>query len=203
MTKTRTPKPRGRIYPIDGGFLFVPTEDMWNVHEASKPSAILARARLGEKDWYQWKRKYEADYPWLPEWLYGSSAMASNGSATGFQPNDFMLAFRREARIRSVLAAASRTEERMNRAWRRDYRPYIKDSLLSNWRTLYKKFEWFDPWLLRGEKLPPEVQLLPFSRFGAAPEHGIILPFVSALEHKQTAPFCCGSAGVKSRPLAG
>jgi len=156
----RASKPRSGIYPANGGLLFVPTEDMRAVHEASRPTAILARADLGRKEWGLWKTQYEADHPWLSEWLYSSCAMPAGQAAGGFQPTDAMLAFRKEAKISAILAAAIRPPERMQEAWRRDYSPSVTDSLLSYWRRLYKQFDWFDRWLLRGGEPPAEVTVV-------------------------------------------
>jgi hypothetical protein len=130
---------------------------MWNVHNASKPSAVLERAGLARVDWFQWKRKYDADHPWLPGWLYSQSKMPPD---TTFQPTQAMLNFRREARIRATLTAATRSEEQMREAWRQDLRPQVTEALLSYWRRMYKKYDWFDRWLLRGEEPPAEVTVV-------------------------------------------
>ena len=152
---TRVEKSRSAIYPVNGGFLFVPSEDMWNVHDSSKPSAILSRAGLARVDWFQWARKHQGSHPWLSEWLY--SACPPHADAGDFQPTPAMLAFRKEAKIKAILAAATRPPERMQKAWRADYRPHVTTALLSYWRRSYKQFDWFDRWLLRGEEPPVEV----------------------------------------------
>jgi hypothetical protein len=153
MSVTRASKPRSGIYPVSGGFLFVPTEDMWNLHEASKASTIGKRAGLGTKIWYQWKTKYGEGRPWLPEWLYAACPLPAD--AGDFQPTPAMFAFRQEATIRAILSAAPRSKLA---AWRRDSRPHVTEALLSHWRRLYKEYEWFDRWLLRGEDPPPDVR---------------------------------------------
>jgi hypothetical protein len=153
MPTTLASKPRTGIYPIDGGFLFVPTEDMWNVHEASKPSSVSERAGLGRAD--RWIENHSERWPWLVDWLYWSCEIPAE--ADGFEPTDAMLAFRKQATIRAILAGAPRCEERMQEAWRQDYRPHITEALLSYWRRLYKKYDWYDRWLLRGEHAPAGV----------------------------------------------
>ncbi len=145
MVITRASMPRCGIYPFTGGILFVPTEDMWNIHEASKPSAISVRAGLGRVARYQWVRKYGRDHPWLPEWLRNSCAIPADSG--GFQPTPAMLAFRQQATIRAILSAVPRAQA----AWRHDRRPHVTEALLSYWRRVYRKFDWFDSWLLRGE----------------------------------------------------
>jgi hypothetical protein len=149
--RTHASKPRSRIYEIDGGYLFVPAEDMWNLHEASKPSAISARTKLGDKIWFQWLNKYP-DKPWLADYLYGSGVWPSDAE---FQPTPGMLAFREQATIRSILAAACRSEKRIRAAWRHHYLPQVGEALLSDWRRRYRPHKWFERWLLRGEE-PPE-----------------------------------------------
>jgi hypothetical protein len=78
----------------------------------------------------------------------------------GFRATDAMLAFRKHATITAIIAAASRPKERMKEAWRYDYQPHVTESLLSHWRRLYKDFDWFDGWLLRGEDLPANVRVV-------------------------------------------
>lgn len=157
MPTTVASKPRTGIYPTPGGgFLLVPTEDMWSVHEASKPSAILARAGLGKVDWYQWLRRFGPGRPWLQDWLYGGPLPADAGD---FRPTTAMLAYRREGTTRAILAAASTATDRSRAAWRKDRRADIQESLLSYWRRLYRAYDWFDPWLLRGSEPGPGVMV--------------------------------------------
>jgi hypothetical protein len=151
---TRATKPHSGIYATDTGYLFVPTEDMWTVHEASKPSAISARADLGRTWWYQVRREYGPDRHWLDEYFYSACALPADA---GFKPTPTMLAFREEATIRSILAAARRPRKRMQIAWRRDYREQVTEALMSYWRRMYKAYGWFDRWLPRGGDLPAEV----------------------------------------------
>jgi len=151
MTITRASRPRSAIYSINGKYLFVPTLDMWNVHEASKPSAILARAGMGRTSWFHQKRQYEQDHPGFWDWCYGSRMMPAND----FRPTESMQAFRKEATIIAILAAATRPQNGI--AWRKDYRVDVGEALLSYWRRMYATYSWFDHWLLRGEDAPPEV----------------------------------------------
>ena len=68
-------EPHSKIYPLPGGrSLLVPTEDLWIVHEASKPTAILKRAELRPGCWGKWQLKYGRSMPWVFEWLYNNDA---------------------------------------------------------------------------------------------------------------------------------
>jgi hypothetical protein len=133
---------------------------MWNVHEASKPSAISARAGLSYTWWYQIRKAHGQDYPWLDDYLYSCCALPSDAEAGGFQPTPEMLAFRKQSTTRAFLAASIRSRKRMQSAWRRDYLRQIPESLLNHWRRLYKAFNWFDRWLLRGEDPPAGVTVV-------------------------------------------
>ncbi|MFL5242422.1 MAG: hypothetical protein ACJ8FY_09970 [Gemmataceae bacterium] len=158
MLTTRASKPRAAIYPLNDQVLFIPTEDMWNIHEASKLSAICARAGVGRVD--RQIKKLCGEMPWFEDWLYSNRALPIESSEIKFRPTPAMLAFRKEATIRAILAAAPRSKDRMQSAWRRDYRPLVKDSLLSHWQMLYKAYDWFNPWLLRGKKPPSHVTVV-------------------------------------------
>ncbi len=155
MPITQASKPRSGIYPFSGGFLFVPTEDMWNLHEASKPSAILARSGLRRGHWRGWKTKYGQQWPKFLDWLYTYTFRAAPPG--GVEPTPAMLAFSQEARIRAFLSAAPRSDQA---AWRRDSRAHVTEALLSHWRGLYEEYEWFDGWLLRGENAPASVRVV-------------------------------------------
>jgi hypothetical protein len=68
-----------------------------------------------------------------------------------------MLAFREEASIRAILAAARRPLET---AWRKGYRAEVGEALLSYWRKICKDLPWFEGWLLRGADAPPGITLV-------------------------------------------
>jgi hypothetical protein len=158
---TRAHKSRSSIYAVpEGGYLFVPAEEMWNLHEASKPSAVRARARVSSGAWEGWKRKFGANFPPFVEWLYTAHSTPEEYGLGEFQQTPIMLAFRREATIQAILAATPRSTEQMQTAWRKDRRSHVTDSLLSYWRSKYRKFKWFDPWLLRGESAPDDVKVV-------------------------------------------
>jgi hypothetical protein len=110
--------------------------------------------------WYQVKNKYGRDRPWLVDYLYSCRALPAEAADGGFQPTPEMLAFRKNSTIRAFLAASTRSRKRMQGAWRRDYLRQIPESLVSHWRRLYRAFEWFDRWLLRGEDPPAEVTVV-------------------------------------------
>jgi hypothetical protein len=157
MPITRASKQRSGIYAVKDGFLFVPAEDMWNLHDASKPSAILARAGLGRALWSQWERTHGKDRPRLLKWLYWLDDWPADA---GFQPLPSMVAFRQQSRIRAILDAAPRSEVTMRGAWRHDYKHHVTEALLSHWRRLYRRFDWFDAWLLRGVDPPDTVRVV-------------------------------------------
>src|SRR5262245_6388416 len=148
------------IYPLPGGgFLFVPTKDQWNVHEASKPAAISARAGLGKDYFRNQVRRYGHDYPWITDYLYAACELPKNGSADGL-PMDSMLAFRGEATIQASLRAARRSNEQLRMQWGKGKREHVSDALLSNWRRQFKQYPWFDRWILRGETPPSNVTVV-------------------------------------------
>src|SRR5262245_24004703 len=109
---------RPSIYPLPGDrFLFVPTQDQWNVHEAGKPSVIGKRARLGKDFFINQVREYGKDYPWIEDYLYAACELPKDESAEGFEPTSSMLAFRKEARIQVILHAARRSDEQLKLKW--------------------------------------------------------------------------------------
>jgi len=153
------PVSKTHIYKTSTGHLFVPTEAMWNVHEASKPTAVLARALLSRTLWNTWRRKYEAEWLWLSGWLYSSRSLLP-AEANGFQPPTAMGDFRKEASLEKILSNALMPEDGKRPGPRRRQReesPHVTDALLSMWRRKYKTHDWFDRWLLRGEDPPVDV----------------------------------------------
>jgi hypothetical protein len=152
---TKASRERSGVYQHADGFLFVPSPSMWALHEASKPSAILERAGLGNGDWYQWLRRLGKSQPQLEDWLYAHPEVPLN--LDGLQPTPEMLHFRHHATIAMILAVAPRSKDTV---WRNDCCAQVTDSLLSYWRNRNKKHDWFDPWLLRGKDQPDYVTIV-------------------------------------------
>jgi hypothetical protein len=171
-TEIATPsKSRHGIYGLgDGAYLFVPNEEMWALHEASKPTAICERAGLSRQYHRQVIKRLGQQYPWLNHLMYAPRLLPPT-EANGFKFTDEMTAFRNEASIESILAAAPRPKEKVAAAWRSDRAETVTDSLLSHWRRKFSNQKWFDSWLLRGESPPEQITVAPpqlVSRFSAA-----------------------------------
>jgi hypothetical protein len=163
---------RSGVYPTDAGLLFVPTEDMWAVHEAGKPAAVAERAGLQPGTWHSWKIKFGRVHPWLFDWLY-SWHDDPPAEAADFKPTWGMLAFRKEATIQAVANAAKRpavtvAAARAKRlAGRRKYQDHVTVQLIASWRQHYGQYkEWLDPWLLRGAELPRHVHAVTADQAG-------------------------------------
>lgn len=140
--KTVAVKPRSNVYPIHGGgVLFVPTDDMWRVHEASKDSAVCARAGIARLRW-------DKDDSELTDYLRSRRA----DPPVSRPSSPAMKAFRREATIAAILRGAKRPTE--GDSWRKDYRPEIGDNLVSYWLKKFADEAWFRGWLLAGEDPP-------------------------------------------------
>jgi hypothetical protein len=155
-------KSRHGIYDLgDGTILFVPCEEMWALHEASKPAAICIRAGLSSQYFYQLIKRLGESHPWLVDFLYTPRCLPPT-SAKEFKITEEMQAFRREASIESILAATPRAKDKVDAAWRSDRRETVTDSLLSHWRRVeLAGHDWYDPWLLRGEDPPSHVHIAP------------------------------------------
>jgi hypothetical protein len=147
------------IYPAGNGrLLWVPTPDMWRVHDAATPAAILRRANLHPQNWDSWQRRYFAEHPWLPNWLYNAASLADR---TALVPTDAMAAFRREAMQESIAAAVARSGETAAGRRHPNRSEHVSSHLIQAWRqTLRARPEfraWIDGWFLRGEEPPAAV----------------------------------------------
>ncbi len=142
-------RPRASVYHFDGDkVLFVPQEDMWLVHEASKPTSIARRAGLCKDIWYSWKTEFSHLWAWLPDWLYGAK-MPDDAPRT-FRPPRGMSAFREHALVKGkdgIAAAAKRPDGSS-----------VHDQAVRTWRDKYGPvLQWFPGWLVRGEDPPANV----------------------------------------------
>jgi hypothetical protein len=128
----------------DGRWLFVPTEAMHALHDASKPDAILERLGYRFDLWRSWMRSYAPTRPWLRGWLYSHPTPLPE-EAGDFSPSAEMLAFRKAATA-AALCATVREE-----GW------HVSPSLVCWWGEKYEAHSWFRGWLLRGEDEPDEI----------------------------------------------
>jgi hypothetical protein len=142
-----------RIYPLaDGQVLFVPSERMWRLHEASLPTAVAVRAGLGRLTYQQWLRALAKRWPSLPEFLYAPRGVPK-GDMDGFKPTPAMLAFRNEASMEAIWRATLE-----NRG--ADESDKTIHGAVSGWRRTFKGHTWLEPWLFKGQPLPPEVSVV-------------------------------------------
>lgn len=152
-------------YKTKKGLLFVPTEDMWLVHEQAKPAAIMARAGLTSNAWADWKRRYGKSHPWVFDWLYnpttgpscGQSREFPTASALVLEPTEGMKQFRLESSQSAIASAAARTMTEQRRQCGRKGTGNVSQGLLVYWLNKHQEFPWFGRWLLRGEDPPVNV----------------------------------------------
>jgi hypothetical protein len=140
------------------GALFVPTEDMWLVHEASKPEAILTRAGLSPRAWEYWETYYADHWPAVRLWLY-SWKFAKPKGVENFVPRDGMETFRDHSHVAAVADASIRSEEQRRTSWQPDYAGHVTKQLVWSWQKKHRDLEWFDPWLTRGEDAPAGITI--------------------------------------------
>jgi hypothetical protein len=182
-------RPRHGVYHTDQGTLFVPTEDMWIVHEASKASAIEKRASLQEGAFLKWKSLFPKRWPELAEWLYGAqdppfppwrrrywtkaSAASSDkmvswfsgdtlpdGTIGLFMPSAEMIAFCKEASISGITRASIRMPDQVGADVRMEQRKeHVSHRLINEWCAEYSELAWFRNWLLRGMDTPSGIDM--------------------------------------------
>jgi hypothetical protein len=152
----RSPRPQSGLYPADTRpgekVLFVPTEDMLLVHEASTQSAVARRAGVDGETLRRWKIAYGEQFL---RRLYGAKVDAEAQQPAS--PTALMLAFRKESSISAVRAAAVRTLADIPATQAARYNPEVSHRLINLWRKEYRTQPWFDGWLLRGEAPPGHV----------------------------------------------
>ncbi len=136
----------------DGETLLVPAEDMWHVHEAATPEAICERAEVRSE---QYRLLTAAVGDPLPEWFYSRSEDPVYANGKYLRPTREMKQFRKQARIRSILRAASKSEARRAPVkWRKDRNHDIRENSVHYWLSECKGINGFKEWLLRGAPLP-------------------------------------------------
>lgn len=142
------------IYESDTGTLFVPTEDMWSVHEAAKPSTIAVRAGFRDDTLGRWQRAHGTT---LVDWLLRRGEQPS-----GIQPTEAMLAFRKESSLLAITQAARRPSRLPldgRKRGGRSYLGHVSVRLVNSWREKYRDVAWFEDWLLRGGPAPAEITI--------------------------------------------
>src|SRR5262249_49641119 len=128
---------------------------MWDVHDASKPASVTARARIRPRLWEYWKTQYGQSHLWLFDWLYSYRDKLPD-DATKFRViSDEMRAFRKEASISAITRSALRT----NIAGTSRRGRHVSDEMIPYWLKKHQQLSWFKNWLLRGEKPPHNVTI--------------------------------------------
>ncbi len=135
-----------------GNRLFVPTKNMWLLHEANKPATVLNRAGLPQSLWYKWKSEFQDQQTWVLPWLYwserppkGTQVVHASGRTTikrGPKPDEFfataeMATFRNYSSRGSAVKAVNAVG--------------VSEKYVRRWLDQYKHLGWFEGWLLRGE----------------------------------------------------
>lgn len=138
--------------------LFVPLKQMWLLHEATKPAAVLSRAGLHKTQWNEWQRQF-ANAPWVCRWLYWARPekrilKPQREVKRPLRPDEFqatgdMIRFR----LHSSLSATIRDlhSAKLLRG--------VDEKQARKWLKIFKRFDWFEGWLLRGEGPPEDVRL--------------------------------------------
>lgn len=153
---------RSQLYVDNqGNTLFVPTEEMWLWHNATKPRAILRRAGLPEKRWKEWEKRFR-ETPWVLEWLYWKQAppdgvklvypsdekTIARGLREGeFYVDDELLGFRRVSSVRQV---------QQHLAAEHPDKP-LSYGQFQQWCRTFADAEWVIAWLSRGADFPEGV----------------------------------------------
>jgi hypothetical protein len=130
---------------------------MWLVHEASKPTAVLARAGQDQNLWRKWQGRYGHSHPWLFDWLYDFRASVPPEAKGGPVPTALMAAFREAATVNAIAAAARRDTAAVKSTNPRAGKAHVPVPLIFSWLEKYERVPWVRRWLLRGEDPPAGV----------------------------------------------
>lgn len=148
------------FYPADAPTLFVPHPDMWAVHEAGKPGSIAARAGLSHQIFDTWRR-YQAEAPWLPDWLYGGD-LPPEGRSFTFTAG--MHKFREKAQVKVIAEYACRSRDTRWVGAKSSDTERLSAAEIHLWRKRYREKypeqEWLDHWLLRGQDAPRGIRVI-------------------------------------------
>lgn len=150
------------IYDAPQGALFVPTEDMWLVHEQATLSAVVRRSDTTERVVKRWSKDLDIELPKLIEWFYSDYKPRESFNRlpplpNGQPPTALMRAVREEARLSSIANATQRSVEQLSATRAKRLAPRVSVPLICSWFDSLAEHEWFRPWLLRGQRVPDEV----------------------------------------------
>jgi hypothetical protein len=146
------------VYPTDAGTLFVPSDGMRFVHEASTPTAIFRRAGYSSTLWGRWQLQFQGRWPEVIDLLYSDINLRGPG-LEWLQPTEAMLAFHREASERNIFAAARALALQQTDAPANQARRLGISAKAARWHDKKnKQFRWFWPWRRQGASLPPNVK---------------------------------------------
>jgi len=160
---------RSAVYETASGTLFVPTEDMWRIHEASKPKAVLHRLGQAASNWCHWQKVAGPLWPKVYDWLYthrpaetlthNRPAKPEDAPPDGFQPTAGMLEFRRATTIHAICAVVKRSQDDLRTSRHPRLSDQITNVLVDSWFRKHEALPWFRPWLLCGEDAPSGVRV--------------------------------------------
>jgi hypothetical protein len=157
--RTLASMPRFHIVRVGDKVLFAPSEEQWGLHEASKPTAVRARAGISDDVWDQWD--LGEDFPKLLDCLYTARSKPADFGLGDFELTSDMVAFRDEATIAACLRAAPRPAKEMESPRRHNLNETISDAVVWGWlQEVEEEFPWVRSWLLRGEDPTSNVKVL-------------------------------------------
>src|SRR5262245_50238771 len=88
--------------------LLIPLESMWDVRNASLPSAVFRRAQLPPTLWTTWEERYARDWQPVRNWLYHDGELPQ-----GISSDPAMHAFREQSTRAAIASDSERSDEEM------------------------------------------------------------------------------------------
>jgi hypothetical protein len=150
------------IYEAPDGDLFVPWQSLVLIHEASGLPSVLKRAGHSLTYPHLWRKEFGQVWQEFEDWLYDWRRRRPPPAAV--QPTAVMRDCRRETSRGAILRAARKlAQDRglLGKGPARGFRgPGFSPVALHHALKKYRDRPWFQPWLLRGAELPPEVKLV-------------------------------------------
>jgi hypothetical protein len=155
---TRDKSIQSALYEIaPNEYLFVPSDDMWLVHELNKPAVVLERAGLRPRFWERLKGRFESN-PVLFDWVYGHLRKLPEDATPRCDVLEKLLAFRAAASVKVVATKAIRNPERL--ATRKRESSHVTEQTIYHWLRVYQEHPWFERWLLRGQDQVERVTIV-------------------------------------------